>query len=296
VVAVSDSLTSVSVVEQSVVVDVVDSVSQVVLGATGPQGATGAQGATGPQGATGATGAQGATGPSGVVSVTAPITNTGSSTSAVIGVDQSQFVIAQSQVTDLVSALAGKAALTASQTFTGTQTVVTGADANKGLIVKANSGTQSGNLFEGQNSAGAASTILTSGYSFLTLGNGAFGTTSGLARITAIIGTATNIGVVIRGAASQSANLQEWQNSAGTILGRINNFGEVVAAGLGTGNFRVYAGEYNTGGAVRITRATAASTPAANTVQLMVLAGTTGSKLVAVGPGGTAYTILDNIV
>ena len=59
-------------------------------GATGPTGPTGATGATGPTGATGATGptgATGATGSSGVVSVVAPITNTGTSTSAVIGIN-----------------------------------------------------------------------------------------------------------------------------------------------------------------------------------------------------------------
>lgn len=52
----------------------------------GPQGPQGPQGPTGPTGATGATGA---TGPSGVISVTAPITNTGTSTSAIIGVTAS---------------------------------------------------------------------------------------------------------------------------------------------------------------------------------------------------------------
>jgi hypothetical protein len=50
------------------------------VGPTGPTGATGAAGATGPTGATGATG------PSGVVSVTAPITNSGTPTAANIGI------------------------------------------------------------------------------------------------------------------------------------------------------------------------------------------------------------------
>jgi hypothetical protein len=72
-------------------------------GATGPTGLTGATGATGPQGPqgiqgptgatgatgpTGATGATGATGPSGVIAVTSPITNSGSSTSASLALDQ----------------------------------------------------------------------------------------------------------------------------------------------------------------------------------------------------------------
>jgi hypothetical protein len=75
--------------------------------------------------AVGATGATGATGASGVIAVTAPITNSGTSTSANIGIDQTGITIAQSQVTSLVSDLALKAPL-ASPTFTGTPTLPTG--------------------------------------------------------------------------------------------------------------------------------------------------------------------------
>ena len=81
-------------------------------GPTGPTGATGANstvtgptGSTGPTGPTGATGANstvtGPTGPSGVISVTGPVTNTGTSTAAVIGIDQTTISIANTQVTGL---------------------------------------------------------------------------------------------------------------------------------------------------------------------------------------------------
>jgi len=56
---------------------VTEDVNQVVVSSVGVQG---------PAGATGATGATGAQGPSGVIAVTAPITNSGTSTSANIGV------------------------------------------------------------------------------------------------------------------------------------------------------------------------------------------------------------------
>jgi hypothetical protein len=39
--------------------------------------------------------------------------------------------------------------------------------------------------------------------------------------------SATNKGLIIRGAASQSANLQEWQNSAGTVLASVNSAGDI---------------------------------------------------------------------
>ena len=64
-------------------------------GAEGPQGPAGADGADstvpGPQGDPGVDGVDGATGPSGVIAVTAPITNSGTSTSADIGIDLSNI-------------------------------------------------------------------------------------------------------------------------------------------------------------------------------------------------------------
>jgi hypothetical protein len=63
-----------------------------------------------------ATGATGATGASGVISVTSPITNTGSSTAAQIGINQSLLTISPSQVI-------GTAADLADNTFTGKQTL-----------------------------------------------------------------------------------------------------------------------------------------------------------------------------
>jgi len=66
-----------------------------IVGATGPTGPAGGIGPTGPQGD------GGPTGPSGIVSVTGPITNTGTSTEAIIGINQSSLSIANTQVTGL---------------------------------------------------------------------------------------------------------------------------------------------------------------------------------------------------
>jgi hypothetical protein len=72
---------------------------------------------TAPRGQKGDTGAQG---PSVVIEVTAPITNTGSSTSAQLGIDQSGLTLAQSQVTNLVSDLADKLSIQAEKDYEGT--------------------------------------------------------------------------------------------------------------------------------------------------------------------------------
>lgn len=62
------------------------------IGPQGPVGPEGPEGLQGIQGIQGEQGLQGLQGPSGVVSVTAPITNTGTSTSAIIGIDAAALV------------------------------------------------------------------------------------------------------------------------------------------------------------------------------------------------------------
>jgi hypothetical protein len=125
-----ESNTTLQVNNSVVDVNVTETSTSLSLGNSGPQGATGSAGATGATGATGSqgiqgiqgiqgvkgdkgdtgnTGATGATGSSGVVAVTAPITNSGTSTSATIGIDQAGLTIAQSQVTSLVTDLGLKA-------------------------------------------------------------------------------------------------------------------------------------------------------------------------------------------
>lgn len=100
-------------------------------------------GVQGPKGDTGATGAQG---PSGVVAVTAPITNSGTSTSANIGIDQTGITIAESQVTNLVTDLANK--VPTSQTISTTAPLTGGGDlsANRTLAVSAGSTSAAGVL------------------------------------------------------------------------------------------------------------------------------------------------------
>ena len=99
------------------------------------------------------------------------------------------------------------------------------------LLIRGITG-QTANLFEIQNFAGTTITSVSSGGSITLAGNGTFGTGSGLGRLTAVVGTPTNIGAVIRGAASQSANLQEWQNSAGTVLNSITAGGQFRTSGI----------------------------------------------------------------
>jgi len=163
------------------------SVGQIV----GPQGATGPQGGTGP---TGPQGLIGPTGPSGVISVTGPVTNTGSSTSAVLGLNQSVLSLANTQITGLGTAstkdfpASGDASnsqvvygtdtrLTNTRTPTdGTVTTVKIVDANVTNVKLANS-------------------TITLGSSTLTLGS-ATTTVAGLTLTSPVISSITNTGTL----------------------------------------------------------------------------------------------------
>ena len=130
--------------------------------------------------------------------------------------------------------------------------IATGADANKGLVIQANSATQSGNLLEIQTSSGGLPLGISgagvvnmnlaqygSGTSALNIHNGGTAvlrvtnspaSTSG--NLLVVTQSATTRGAVIRGFASQSVNLQEWQDSTNAVLAAVNSAGEVVTTAI----------------------------------------------------------------
>ena len=55
------------------------------------------------------------------------------------------------------------------------------------------------------------------------------------AQLHVVPSSSTTIGQIIQGAASQSANLQEWQNSAGTVLAKIDSAGIAASTGVTIG-------------------------------------------------------------
>jgi hypothetical protein len=227
VVTVVENNPVVSVTESDVNVAVTETAATIALGVTGLQGSTGP---TGPQGS------------SGVIAVTAPITNSGSSTSAQLGLDQTAITITESQVTNLTTDLAAKAALTATQTITGTQTIISGNDANATLILKANSASPTGNLLEIQSSGGSVINRIGANNAFYFGTSGSFLSSSG--RILTIPNATNVVPITIQGIASQSADLLQIQDSAAAVLFRITSAGRpqvnarmgIVPAGA-TSNF-----------------------------------------------------------
>jgi len=201
----------------------------------------------------------------------------------------------------IVSALtAGQAGIAGTASVPAQKSITARSAGTKGLVVRSASG-QSANLQEWQTSAGGTAAMI-SNNGTLRLTNITDTTQTGslfyfnAANIQIQTRSAANVGLMITGVASQSANLQEWQNSGGTALASINPAGGVFSPTFTTTNSYSVMGEANSGGSIRFERATATTAAPTNQVRIQVIAGLTGSKLVAVSPTGVVYTILDNIV
>src|ERR1700712_4904194 len=125
-------------------------------------------------------------------------------------------------------ALAGSKASMASNGDTGGFLITTSADANKGVVIRAFSATQSANVFETQDSTGAGRVLITPA-----------GTLQA-PRVQATSNVATVTPLIVKGYTAQSANLQEWQDISATVLSLISTSGSFrtsgsIAAGLVAG-------------------------------------------------------------
>jgi hypothetical protein len=198
--------------------------------------------------------------------------------------------------------LGAKAGLTATQTFTGTQTIESSSSSLRALIVKG-AASQTGTIQEWQTNASSAVASMDIGgllrangllsIQGFTFGRLLMGTTGPIMDVS----TPTIPVLRVRGAASQSANLQEWQSSAGTVNAKLDSNFQFWASSLYTNNFWARIGENNSGGQITLIRSTAAGTGTANGLRFQVLSGTNPNtyKFVAIGPSNTVTTILDNI-
>jgi hypothetical protein len=210
-------------------------------GPTGPQGPQGEQGPQGLQGTQGNPGAQGATGPIGSTGLKGDKGDTGTNGAGVTTGGTVGQALTKIDSTDYNTQWTTIPLLTNANTFTGGVQQITTADAaTKGLIVKATA-SQTANLQEWQSSVASILARIASDGAFYVGGrlivnasgdanprllyvNGA-GTSASANIATAAAGT---VGIIVRGAASQTAALQEWQNSAGTVVAAVNAQGGIT--------------------------------------------------------------------
>ena len=128
----------------------------------------------------------------------------------------------------------------------------TNAATNKGLVVQGYT-SQTANLQEWQNSSGTALVSIQSDGSFKFSDSlsgpgvfywgganiGGFGGGAGLGNTWNFTPyNSARVAVIVRGASSQTANLQEWQNSSGTVLSKVDSAGMLVV-GNTTGTIQV---------------------------------------------------------
>ena len=132
--------------------------------------------------------------------------------------------LAQSQVTNLTTDLAAKAALMATQTFTGAQTVQGTSGTIVPLSVK-NVASPTANLQEWATTGSPLAAITGSG------GLTAYGTTLLQSFVT------SRVMLQVKASSGQTANLTEWQDSAASILARISSGGTFInTGGISTNN------------------------------------------------------------
>lgn len=207
------------------------------------------------------------------VSVSSPLTGGGTSGAVSIGFDQS----AQNTTNDVRYARLG-----ATNAFTvGGHTITNAAAAVVPLTIQAVTG-QTASLTEWKNSAGNVAAQITS-YGAARFADLRINTTSFLGTLAVAAGSATTVGAVIRGAASQTANLTEWQNSSGTILGRVDS--------VGSGFFAYI----NSGGAVSGAQYTGQTASAATVgMRLRGIAGQTANMVEIQNSSGTILARVDS--
>ena len=160
---------------------------------------------------------------------------------------------------------------------------------------------QTANLQEWQNSAGSIlSRIESSGnaqFPIAGVGATALNSLGGTFRV--MNAGAAAVGITVRGAASQTANLTEWQDSGGSLLAWANASGAFTALQYSTINSQGRIAEASSGAFLRLGRMTAqAASPGNNLGSLYFRDGTNAGTLklvVIAGAAGAETTILDNI-
>jgi hypothetical protein len=127
-------------------------------------------------------------------------------------------------------------ATTGSQTVAGTvrvdaqASVVSRSAATVGLLVRGAS-SQAANIFEIQNSGGSSQVTVTSAGNLIAIGQARVGTGTSLGQLSVVSASAGTLGAVIRGAASQTGDLLQIQNSAGSVLLDVDSSGFLTGNG-----------------------------------------------------------------
>jgi hypothetical protein len=153
---------------------------------------------------------------------------------------------------------------------------------------------QTANLQEWQDSAGSVVAAISAGGS-LGIGRNAG---SGVAAIIST-GAVGNVGLMVDAVASQTGDLQQWRNSSGTVLAKVDKDGFITAPRVLTTNGYGALREINSGGFLQLFKQNAAGPNLGSGFGAVYLRdGTNAGTLklvIRAGASGAETTILDNI-
>jgi hypothetical protein len=135
-------------------------------------------------------------------------------------------------ITALQSAVSGLGTTYVEQvSLSATPNIITGQSISTVPITIRAITSQTAPLFQLQNSSsvsvgsiGTGGNMNIAGY--ITVGSTTQSTTTG---VNVVVGNASHIGISVRAQASQSANIQEWQNNSGTAISYVNSAGKLFS-------------------------------------------------------------------
>lgn len=136
--------------------------------------------------------------------------------------------IAHSTTPRLVTQLIQDFTSSNSANFGARVNIDTTAAANIGLVVRG-AASQTADLQQWQSSTGAVLSEINSAGELQVPRIGVGSTMPTTARLQSTASAATEVPIIARGAASQTADLQQWQDSAGTVLADIDSLGRFTA-------------------------------------------------------------------
>lgn len=178
----------------------------------------------------------GATGPSGVIGVTGVVTNTGTSTSATIGIaggTAGQVLTSNGASQATWGSVSGFVPLTGSSTIDGTQTF-TGYTGTGGIIQARNGTGGTRNIQEWQNDLGQILVYISSSGNLATTRGVWIGNSNLGGQLSILASSSASTPAIIQGAGGQSVNLTQWQNSAGTVIAKVDQNGAFTATNVTT--------------------------------------------------------------
>ena len=217
------------------------------------------------------------------ITATAPLTGGTITSTGSIGLDQTALSLTQSQVTNLVTDLAGTAKLASANTFTVGGHIINNSGTTVIPLQINGVASQTSDLLQVRDSAGNNNLSVSPTFGLVgrNAGTVSFAISSGAGLAAFYSQAAGNVPMTLRGAVSQTADLLQLQDNAGNTYLRMSTFGGITT-NLGSS----YLGRLSVGTGTAATIGVVIRGVASQTANLLELQNSAASVLFSVGSGG----------